>query len=114
MRSDIPDAVVVFQIIGVLSNVLRKWEVACEMGCLIRRAHDVHFAFGTGTIQSRIAYAGVVELVWKSLKVPKVWYDLSDGRWGAPRWAHDLPEHGVVDVGRRYCGPRRECLQEWR
>jgi hypothetical protein len=100
-------AVVVFQIVGVLPNVVAEdGEMALRnRAVLIGRGHDVHvstwLASEPDPSGAELLDAGFVEL---GLEIFEVTESFGDGLGDRARGIatafglHDLPEHGVVDV----------------
>ena len=100
-------AVVVFQIVGVLPDVVAEdgTQALRDGIVLIRRAENLHFAFRVSCqpdpSAAELAYTGGVEFFLKSFEVAESFLD--GFGYGAVGIAstfrfHDVPEHGVIDV----------------
>src|SRR5579864_9508214 len=100
-------AIVVFEVVGVLPNVIAEnGEQALGDGVvLVGRADDLHFAAGLSgqpdPSAAELFCAGIVELGLEILEVAECFLDdFGDCAAGiaAALGLHDLPEHGVVHV----------------
>ncbi|SPE28485.1 putative Phosphomannomutase [Acidobacteriia bacterium SbA2] len=100
-------AVVVFQIVGVLPDVVAEdgVEALGDWVVLIGGAEDLHFAVGFAgepdPSAAELLGAGVVEFGLEIFEVAESFVDhVGDGAGGiaAAFGLHNFPEHGVVDV----------------